>query len=100
MSPQTLQSRLESLYRYLDDEQGQHVHANTVALAIEEVGKIEKLETNLRHWREECGKLNAAKAVLRADLTEAIEALKACNPPKCPICGGVGVHDWNCTLNR
>lgn len=34
MSPQTLHERLESLYRNLEGE-GWHVHANTVALALE-----------------------------------------------------------------
>lgn len=48
MSPQTLQSRLESLYRYLDDEQGQHVHANTVALALEAVKPIEVIEEDAK----------------------------------------------------
>lgn len=38
MSPQTLNERLDSLYRFLSNE-GWHVHANTVALAIEEINK-------------------------------------------------------------
>ena len=39
--PQTLLQRLESLYRHLDEE-GWHVHANTVALAIERLERIEE----------------------------------------------------------
>jgi len=35
---QKLSTRLKSLYRHLDEE-GWHVHANTVALAMDEVSK-------------------------------------------------------------
>jgi hypothetical protein len=34
-----LLKRLKSAYRHLDDE-GWHVHANTIALAIEEINKV------------------------------------------------------------
>lgn len=34
MTPEELQDRLQSLYKHLSDE-GWHVHANTVAIAIE-----------------------------------------------------------------
>lgn len=43
MSPRPLISRLESLYRHLDEE-GWYVHANTVALAIEALQPTRALE--------------------------------------------------------
>jgi hypothetical protein len=39
---------------------------------------IERLETNVRHWREECGKLHAQNAELVAALKEASFWLKTC----------------------
>jgi hypothetical protein len=44
--------------------------ADEIAAEMDRRGAvIEQLETNLRHWREECGKLHAKIAILQADLT-------------------------------
>lgn len=56
--------------------------AAEVAAEMDRRGEvIEKLETNLRHWREECGKLHSqidrAKATARAEALQEAAALCA-----------------------
>ena len=44
---QTVKERLESLYKFLDEE-GWHVRANTVALALEYIEELEKENEKLK----------------------------------------------------
>ena len=57
---------------------------------------IVRLQTNVRHWREECGKLHAQLAKARADLhswevtAKRIEEAERPNDVECQTCEGSG----------
>lgn len=55
MSERDLVTRL----RWPEGLHGSQDHPISVKLRIEAADEIEKLRRNLRHWREECGKLHA-----------------------------------------